>query len=112
MYTVNKGHSVFSISRQELIAISLLSLYSVIEGLVVGLGLTNNNVWQLFAVILVHQIITSISLGKDNSKNGFHTKISRAKLSTHFGILSVVVCTKYGVLHWAWLGLCGGLCCT
>jgi len=59
----NKGHSVFSISRQELIAISLLSLYSVIEGLVVGLGLTNNNVWQLFAVILVHQIITSISLG-------------------------------------------------
>ena len=70
-YTVNKGHSFFSISRQELIAISLLSLYSVIEGLVVGLGLTNNNVWQLFAVILVHQIITSISLGKDNSKNGF-----------------------------------------
>jgi len=59
----NKGQSVFSISRQELIAISLLSLYSVIEGLVVGLGLTNNNVWQLFAVILVHQIITSISLG-------------------------------------------------
>jgi len=59
----NKGHSIFSISRQELIAISLLSLYSVIEGLVVGLGLTNNNVWQLFAVILVHQIITSISLG-------------------------------------------------
>lgn len=59
----NKGKSVFSISRQELIAISLLSLYSVIEGLVVGLGLTNNNVWQLFAVILVHQIITSISLG-------------------------------------------------
>ena len=40
-----------------------------------GLGLTNNNVWQLFAVILVHQIITSISLGKDNSKNGFQTKI-------------------------------------
>ena len=77
-----------------------------------GLGLTNNNVWQLFAVILVHQIITSISLGKDNSKNGFQTKISRAKLSTHFGILSVVVCTKHGVLHWAWLGLCGGLCCT
>ena len=69
-----------------------------------GLGLTNNNVWQLFAVILVHQIITSISLGKDNSKNGFQTKISRAKLSTHFGIFSVVVCPKYSVLHWAWLG--------
>ena len=66
----------------------------MIEGLVVGLGLTNNNVWQLFAVILVHQIITSISLGKDNSKNGFQTKISRAKLSTHFGIFSVVVCPK------------------
>ena len=77
IYTVNKGQSVFSISRQELIAISLLSLYSVIEGLVVGLGLTNNNVWQLFAVILVHQIITSISLGKDNSRNGFQTKISQ-----------------------------------
>merc|ERR1712223_287174 len=60
---VAKMGSLLRISRQELIATSLLCIYSIIEGLVVGLALTNNEVWQLFAVILVHHIITSLSLG-------------------------------------------------
>merc|ERR1712223_1207282 len=57
------GGPVFSISRQELIATILLCCHSLVEGLSVGLAMTTNNVWQLFAVILVHQIITSLSLG-------------------------------------------------
>merc|ERR1711997_497527 len=58
-----KEGPVFSISRQELIATILLCCHSVVEGLAVGLAMTTSNVWQLFAVILVHQIITSLSLG-------------------------------------------------
>jgi len=58
-----KVGSLFKVSRQELIATSLLCIYSIVEGLVVGLALSNNEVWQLFAVILVHHLITSVSLG-------------------------------------------------
>ena len=57
---VAKMGSLLRISKQELIATSLLCIYSIIEGLVVGLALKNNEVWQLFAVILVHHIITSL----------------------------------------------------
>lgn len=57
------GSMVKTWTRQELVATVLLSFYSLIEGLVVGLATSHVNLWQLFAVILVYQIIKSFNLG-------------------------------------------------
>ena len=53
----------FKVPKREAVAISLLSLNAFFEGLVIGLGTSQLNLWQLFSVLLVHQLLMSLSLG-------------------------------------------------
>ena len=53
----------FKVPKREAVAITLLSLNAFIEGLIVGLGTSQINLWQLFAVLLTHQILMSTNLG-------------------------------------------------
>lgn len=59
----SEKRSSFKVPKKEVVAISLLSLNAFFEGLVIGLGTSQLNLWQLFSVLLVHQLLMSISIG-------------------------------------------------
>jgi len=55
--------SKFAMKKHEIVTVGLLCLYYLSEGLIIGLSSSHVSLWQLFSVLLVHQILSSTSIG-------------------------------------------------
>ena len=102
----------FKVPKREAVAISLLSLNAFFEGLVIGLGTSQLNLWQLFSVLLVHQLLMSLSLGLEMTQGKSNLQlnvflISVFSLSISIGValgkinffLDIHICTKLSCLY-------------
>jgi len=92
-----ENSKIIRVSRYEIIAIGLLSIHALIEGLIIGLGTSLVNLWQLYSALVIHHCIISFLLGVELSE-GKSPKVLKYLYSFGFAIsISVGIAVGIGV---------------
>jgi len=93
----SEKRSSFKVPKKEVVAISLLSLNAFFEGLVIGLGTSQLNLWQLFSVLLVHQLLMSISIGLEMTQGKSNLQLNVFLISIFSLSISIGVGIGIGI---------------
>eukprot|EP00093_Oithona_nana_P007825 07825.XXX_31619_29896_1 [CDS] Oithona nana genome sequencing. len=93
----SEKRSSFKVPKKEVVAISLLSLNAFFEGLVIGLGTSELNLWQLFSVLLVHQLLMSLSIGLEMTQGKSNLQLNVFLISIFSLAISIGVGIGIGI---------------
>jgi len=93
----SEKQSSFKVPKKEVVAISLLSLNAFFEGLVIGLGTSQLNLWQLFSVLLVHQLLMSLSIGLEMTQGKSNLQLNVFLISIFSLSISIGVAIGLGI---------------